>query len=84
MIRALEYGVKGQWKKQAGEESMMVCICMEDALCRPILIFYVNQIAAGLRRIQSPSIVGDTARFCTLISFCCFSMGPSFSPVVGL
>ena len=35
----------------------------EDALCRSKWSVGVNLIAAGLRRIWPPSLVGDTTRF---------------------
>ena len=53
---ALDFEVEGQrkkgrqkrtWKKQVEEESVKVCLRMEDALCRSK--WSVNQIKAGLR-----------------------------------
>ena len=56
--RAFNFEVEGQrkiwrlkrtWKKQVEEESVMVGLRMEDALCRSKWSVRVNQIAAGLR-----------------------------------
>ena len=56
--RALDFEVEGQrkkwrpkrtWKKQVEEESVKVCLRMEDALCRSRWSVGVNQIATGLR-----------------------------------
>ena len=40
---------KRTWKKQADEESEMVGLRKEDALCRSKWSVGVNQIAAGLK-----------------------------------
>ena len=42
---------------------MKVVLRREDTLCRSMWSVGVNQIAAGLRRIWPPSLVGDTTRF---------------------
>ena len=56
--RALDFEIEGQrkkwgplrtWKRQVEEESVMVGLTMEDALCRSKWSVGVNQIAAWLR-----------------------------------
>ena len=56
--RSLDFEVKGQrkkcrlkrtWKKKVEEESVMVCMRKEDALCRSKWSVGVSQIASGLR-----------------------------------
>ena len=42
---------------------MKVGLRREDALCRSKWSVGVNQIAAGLRLIWPPSLVGETTRF---------------------
>ena len=63
---ALEFEVESQWKKwmskglwskQVEEESVKVGMRREDALCRSRWSVGVNQIAACLRCIWSPSLV---------------------------
>ena len=49
------------------EESVMVGLRMEDAICRSKWSLGVNLIAAWLRRIWPPSLDGDIARFSTLV-----------------
>ena len=55
--------LKGTWGTQVEEESVNVGLRREDALCRLKWSVGVNQIAAGLRWIWPPSLVGDTTRF---------------------
>ena len=43
---------------------MKVSLSPEDALCRSRWIIGVYQIAAGLRLIQTPSVVGILPDFC--------------------
>ena len=70
--KALDFEVEGQkkkgrqkrpWKKQVEEESVKFGLRMEGALCRSKWRVGVNQIAAGLRLIWPPSLVGDTTIF---------------------
>ena len=42
---------------------MKVGLRREDALCRSMLSVGIDKIAAGLRRIWQPSLIGDTTRF---------------------
>ena len=68
--RALDFKVDGQRKKEreaeedvempVGEEIVKIVLSREDALCRSMWSVGVNKIAAGLRRIWPPSLVGDT------------------------
>ena len=51
------------WKKQVEEESVMVGMIKEDVLYRSKWSVGVDQIAAGLRSIWPPSLVGDTTGF---------------------
>ena len=55
--RTLDFEVEGQWtkgrpkrtwKRQVEDESIKVCLIMEDALCRSKLSVGVNVIAARL------------------------------------
>ena len=55
------------WKKQVDEESMMVGLRREDALCRSKWSVGVSKISAVLRRIWQPSLIGDTTGFCILV-----------------
>ena len=68
---ALDFEVEGQrkkgrpkrtWKKQVEEDSAKVGLRREDALCRSMWSASVYNIIAGLMRIWSPSLVGDTNR----------------------
>ena len=68
----LDFEVEGQRKKgrQRGhgiryvdEESMKVCLRRKDQLCRSKWSVSENLIAAGLRLIWPPSLIGDTTRF---------------------
>ena len=70
--RALDIEVEGQrkkrmlywtWKKQIEEESMKVGLRRKDALCRSMWSVGVNLIAAGLRWIWPPLLVGDTTGY---------------------
>ena len=70
--RAFDFEVDGQrkkgrpkriWKRLVEEESMKVGLRRKDAFCRSKWNVGVNKIAAGLRRIWPPSLVGDTTRF---------------------
>ena len=70
--RALDLEVEGQrkkgrpkktWKKEVEEESRKVGLRRKDALCRSNWSVCVSQIAVGLKRIWSPSLVGDTTRY---------------------
>ena len=70
--RALDFEVEGQrkkgrsmrtWKMLVVEKSMKVGLRRKDALFRLKWSVCVNQIAAGLRLIWSPSLVGATTRF---------------------
>ena len=56
------------WKRQVEEESMKIGLRREDTLCRSKWSVGVNQIAAGLRRIWSPSLVGVN-----LVTLTCWS-----------
>ena len=67
--RALDFDVEGQrkkgkrsWNRQVEEESVKVGLWMEDALFQSNLHVGINQIAAWLRWIWSPSLVWDTTR----------------------
>ena len=51
------------WKKQVQEESVKVGLIREDILCQSKWNVGVIQIAAGLRRIWSPSLAGEAIRF---------------------
>ena len=51
------------WKKQVEEESMKVGLRRKEALCHSKWSVFVNKIAAGLRWIWPPSLIGDTTRF---------------------
>ena len=55
--------LKRTWMKKVEEESEMVGLWREDALCQPKWSVGVNQIAAGLRWIWPPSLVGGTTWF---------------------
>ena len=77
--RAFNFQVEGQrkkewpkrtWEKQVEEEGVKVGLRMEDALCRSKWSVGVNQIAAWIRLIQPPSLVGDSTGFPTLVSVC--------------
>ena len=70
--RALDLEAQGQrekgrpkrtWKKQVEEESVKVGVRMEEALYQSKCSVGINQIAAGLRYIWTPSLVGDITRF---------------------
>ena len=70
--RALDFEVEGErkkgrpkrtWKKQVEEESMKVDLRRIDALCHSECSVGINKIAAGLRSIWPPSLVGDITRF---------------------
>ena len=70
--RSLDFEVEGQrkkgrskstWRKQAEEESVNAGLRSKNAFCRSKWSVGVNQIAAGLRRIWPPSLVGDTNKF---------------------
>ena len=62
--RALDFEVEGQWKKertwkkQVEEESVKVSLRIEDALCRSKWSVGVDQIAAVLRRVWPPPLLG--------------------------
>ena len=56
------------WKKQVVEEGVKVGLRRKDALCRSKWSAGFNLIAAGLRCIWPPSLLGDTTRFQTLVS----------------
>ena len=67
--RGLDHEAEGQrkkgrpkrtWKKQVEEESGLR---REDGLCRSKWSAGVNQIAAELRCIWPPSLVGDNTRY---------------------
>ena len=75
--KALDFEVEGQrkkgrpkwtWKTQVVEESAKIGLRNEDALCQSKWSAGISQIAVGLRGIWPPSLVGDTARFNTLVS----------------
>ena len=53
---------------------MKIGLRRENTLCRSKWSVGVNQIAAGLRWICPPSLVGDAIRFCTLV---CLSLSMS-------
>ena len=53
---------KRTWKRLVEEESVKIGLKREDALCRSKWSVGVNQIAAGLWLIWSPSPIGDTTR----------------------
>ena len=69
--RALDFEFEGQrkkgWQKRTWkypeEESVKVRLRREDALCRSRWSVGVDQIAAVLRIIWPPSLVGDSTRF---------------------
>ena len=70
--RALVFEAEGQrkkgrlkrtWNRQVEEESMKVGLRGKDALCSSKWCVSVKKIAAGLRGIWSPSLIGDTTRF---------------------
>ena len=72
ILRALDFEVAGQrkkgrlkrtWKKQVEEEGVKVGLRRKSALCRSKWSVGVNQIAAGLRSIWSPSLVGILPEF---------------------
>ena len=67
--RALDFEVEGQrkkgrlkmkWKKQVEEQSVKDGLRREDARNQSKWSVGVNQIAAGLKGIWSPSLDGDT------------------------
>ena len=69
VLRALDFKAYGQrkkgslkrtWKKQVQEESVKIGLRREDALFRLKWSVGVYQIAAVLRRIWRPTLVGDT------------------------
>ena len=69
---AVDFAVEGQrrkrklkrtWKKQVEEESVKVGLRREDTICRSKWSVGVNKIAACLRLIWPPSLVGETTRF---------------------
>ena len=57
-----------KWKKQVAEESMMIGLRREHALCRSKWSVGVNQIAAGLRESGHPHQLG-------ILSDCCWVEG---------
>ena len=63
--KALDFEVEGQpkRKRQVEEESIKAGLRREDALCCSRWSVSVNKIAAGLRCIWPPSLIGDTTRF---------------------
>ena len=72
MRMALDFEVEGQrkkarlkmtWKNPVDEESEKVGMRMEDTLCQSKWGVSVNQIAAELRSIWSPSLIGDNTTF---------------------
>ena len=54
---------KRTWRKQVDEEGVKFGLRIDDALFRSMLSVSVNQFAAGLICICSPSVVGDSTRF---------------------
>ena len=77
VLRVLNIEVEGQkkkgrpkrtWKKQVEDESVEIGLRREDALCQSKWSVGVNQIAAGLRWIWSPSLVGVLPDFNISIS----------------
>ena len=63
---------KRTWKKHVEEDSVKVDLRREDALYQSKWSVGMNQIAAGLRLIWPPSLVGVTSRFYAFLSlYCC-------------
>ena len=55
--------LKRTLKRQVEEESVRIGLRRKEALRRSMWSVSVKQIAAGLRRFWSSSLVGDTTRF---------------------
>ena len=55
--------LKRTWKKQVEEESVKVGLRRKDALSQSKWSVGINLIAAGMRLVLPPSLVGGTSRF---------------------
>ena len=81
--RALDFEVESQrkkgrpkrtWKRQVEKKRMKVGFRRKDALCRSEWSVGIIMIAAGLKGIWPPSLIGDTTRFqnwCLSLSVYC-------------